>query len=107
MLNKENYVAHLDMAEVVKQHRVFEVFVEVANVYPNSARALFDKYVDFIRNNNESVRRVAESQKQERAEYIANQNIGYFIGNCDDFETRKFLFNTYPTTYHPVLGREF
>ena len=59
MLNKENYVAHLDMAEVVRQQRVFEVVVEVANVYPNLARALFDKYVDFIRNNNEMVRRVA------------------------------------------------
>ena len=107
MRNKENYVACLDMAEVVKYHRVFEVFVEVANIYPNLAMDLFNKYVAFIQDNNERVRKLSEPERQKEAEHIANNNIGYFIGNCDSFETRKFLFKTYPTTYHPVLGRDF
>ncbi len=107
MTNKGDYVSQLDMADVVKHHRVFDVFIKVANKYPDLAKALFDKYVAFIRDNNDKVQQLAESRRQERAEDIANQNIGYFIGNCDSFETRKFLFKMYPTTYHPILGREF
>ena len=105
--NKKDYVARLNMADVVKEHRVFDVFVRVAKLYPNQASALFDKYVDFILNNNQGVLGAAEDKKQEMAKRIAQENIGYFIGNCEEFDKRKFLFNTYPMTYHPVLGREF
>ena len=105
--NKKDYVARLNMADVVKEHRVFDVFVRVAKLYPNQASALFDKYVDFILNNNQGVLGAAVDKKQAVAERIANENIGYFIGNCEKFDERKFLFQIYPTTYHPVLGREF
>ena len=105
--NKKDYVASLNMADIVKKHRVFDVFVRVAKMYPNLASALFNKYVDFILNNNKSVLGVAEDKKQEMAKRIAQENIGYFIGNCEEFDTRKFLFGIYPMAYHPVLGREF
>ena len=105
--NKKDYVARLNMADVVKEHQVFDVFVRVAKLYPNQASALFDKYVDFILNNNQGVLGAAVDKKQAVAERIANENIGYFIGNCEKFDERKFLFQIYPTTYHPVLGREF
>ena len=107
MSDKVNYVSRLNMADVVKQHRVFDVFVAVAKKHPNLASDLFAKYVKYIRENNALVQHVADTKKQERAERIANENIGYFIGYCDKFEERKFLFNMYPTTYHPVFGREF
>ena len=105
--NKKDYVASLNMADVVKKHQVFDVFVRVAKMYPNLAPNLFKKYVDFIRNNNNHVQNVADDLKQSAAERIASENIGYFIGNCEEFDIRKFLFNTYPMAYHPVLGREF
>lgn len=107
MTNKKDYVERLDMAEVVAKHQVFDVFVRVAKMHPNLAMALMKKYVDFIRNNNKHVLSVAEDEKQKAAERIANENIGYFIGNCEKFEERNFLFKTYPTTYHPIFGREF
>ena len=102
-----NYVERLNMADIIAKHQVFDVFVRVAKMYPNLASALMKKYVNFIRNNNKHVLSVAESEKQMVAERIANENIGYFIGNCEKFEERKFLFKTYPTAYHPVFGREF
>lgn len=105
--NKKDYVASLNMADVVKKHQVFDVFVRVAKLYPHLASALFAKYVDFIRDNNKHVQNTANDLKQSAAERIASENIGYFIGNCEEFDTRKFLFNTYPMAYHPVLGREF
>lgn len=105
--NKKDYVARLNMADVVHEHRVFDVFVKVAKMYPDLAPALFNKYVDFILNNNKSVLGYALDKRQSVAERIANENIGYFIGNCEKFDERKFLFQIYPTTYHPVLGREF
>ena len=105
--NKKDYVSNLDIADVVKKHQVFDVFFRVAKLYPHLASALFEKYVDFIRNNNKNVQRAAEELKQSTAEYMAARNIGYFIGNCKDFNTRKFLFKVYPMAYHPILGRDF
>ena len=107
MANKIDYVERLDMASVVARHQVFDVFFRVAKLYPHLASALMKKYVDFIRNNNKHVLSVAEGEKQKTAECIANENIGYFIGYCEKFEERKFLFKMYPTAYHPVFGREF
>ena len=107
MANKNDYVSRLNMADVVAKHQVFDVFVQVAKTYPNLAAALFQKYVDFICNNNKHVLSFAEEERRKVAEHVANENIGYFIGNCKNFEERKFLFKTYPTTYHPILGRGF
>ena len=107
MANKKDYVSRLNMADIVAKHQVFDVFVRVARLHPNLAAALMKKYVDFICNNNRHVLSFAKDERQKVAEHVANENIGYFIGNCEQFEKRKFLFKIYPTTYHPVLGREF
>jgi len=90
-------LADVDFSKAKDDTQLMNIFIKFAYANPTQGKQLFDKYVDFLYEQN-------PNKTKEYLEKVAASNIGYMTGYYKMSTCRK-LCRVYKMISHPIFGR--